>query len=189
MKHCSILFWGVIWGAFEATAGFLLHLLPFSIGAYVWFPAAYFFLDRAYRKTGRRSAVVYTGMLAAGLKLLNLFSQVRTDYVINPAASIVLEALAMAFALSLAWRPRRAIAAICFEVFAVNTLWRLLYIAYIGTLAPAAFREVSVAASAPAVFTFMVQENIVSSFVCVAIIALARGAGAGNHFNPHISRP
>jgi len=152
---------GVAWGVFEATAGFLLHLLPFSIGAYVWFPAAYWFLSRAYHKTGRKRAVIFVALIAAGLKLLNLFSQVRIDYVINPAVSIVLEALAMILV------PMRMPGGV--RVFFVNTLWRVMYAAYAITLMPASMRSVSVVASGPDFVSFMVFENVLSSLVCVAV--------------------
>jgi hypothetical protein len=42
----AVLFYGGIWGVFEATVGYLLHLLPFSIGWLVWYPIACFLCYR-----------------------------------------------------------------------------------------------------------------------------------------------
>jgi len=159
----SILLWGFVWGAFEATAGVVLHQLPVALGAYIWFPAAYFFMDRVYQKTGRKRAVVWTALLSASLKLLNLFSPIRPDYVINPAVSIILESLAMVLALKLNLKLR---------ILSVNTLWRLGYAFYVSVLASAWIREVSVVQSAAAYFTFFVKENLLSSLVCGIVIAL-----------------
>jgi len=165
-----ILFWGLAWGLFEATAGFALHLLPFSIGAYIWFPAAYLFMDRVYQKTGGKGAVLWVALLSAFLKLLNLFTSVRPDTVINPAVSILLESLAMVCVLSFARKSDGAVLSIASEVLLVNTLWRLGYTFYLGVLAPAWMREVSVVQSGAAFLTFFVKENLLSALVCVFAI-------------------
>lgn len=94
----AILIWGGLWGIFESTVGYLLHLLPISIGWIVWYPVACFFMMNVYRKTQRASAIVMVGTLSACIKLINLFLPGRIDRVINPAISILFEAIAMAAA-------------------------------------------------------------------------------------------
>jgi hypothetical protein len=83
---CSMLFtiftWGGLWGIFEATVGYLLHLLPFSIGWLIWYPVACFFMFQVYRKTQRTEAIVLVGLLSASIKLLNLFLPGRIDRVL-----------------------------------------------------------------------------------------------------------
>ena len=171
--QCSILLtiltWGSLWGIFEATVGYLLHLLPFSIGWLVWYPTACFFMLNVYRKTQRRSSVILVGLLSASIKMLNLFLPGRIDRVLNPSVSIVFEALSMAAVVwvishFLANRGKgvstKALAALC-----MNTGWRGLYILYILFLVPDWMREISVISSPQAFFTFFLIHNLSTSLV------------------------
>jgi len=81
----NIIVWGSLWGIFEATVGYLLHLVPFNYGYLVWYPVACFFMANIYRKTSRVSSLFYIGLLSAAIKLINLLFPVRIDKVINPA--------------------------------------------------------------------------------------------------------
>jgi len=164
-----ILFWGLVWGVFEATAGALLHLLPFAAGAYIWFPAAYFFMDRVYQKTGQKRAVVGSALLSAAIKLLGLFSAMRPDYVIHPAVSIVLEGMAMACVLALLRKGRGTPAEIAVKIVSINTLWRLGYALFLFVLAPVWAREGSAVQSMAPFLSFMIRENLLSSLVCGAV--------------------
>jgi len=91
----SILFWGALWGLEEATLGHFLHMLPLNIGWVFYFPLAYSFMSAAYRKAGKAGAVLYTSLIAAAIKLLDLFITVQIPKVIHPAAAILLEGLAV----------------------------------------------------------------------------------------------
>jgi len=181
-----VLIWGLAWGAFEATAGFVLHQLPVAIGAYVWFPAAYFFMDRAYQKTGKRRAVMWAALLAASLKMLNLFWALRPDHVINPAVSIMLESLAMAGVLCFAREGKAGFRMIIGKVLAVNALWRLGYVLYAAALVPAWMREVSVVRDADAVLRFVGHEYVLSSLICIAAMTVFRDTRSGNVVSPPI---
>jgi hypothetical protein len=163
-----IFIWGGIWGIFEVTVGYLLHLLPFKVGWLVWYPVASFFMLNVYRRTRKVSSILYIGFLSASIKLLNLFLPGRIDRVINPAVSIILEALSMAaviFAVH-ALKQRKhsvwvkAVAALC-----MNTGWRLLYVFYVAFLVPGWMREISVIRSADAFVTFFVVHNLFTSLV------------------------
>lgn len=159
MKIRALLIWGVAWGVFEATAGFVLHQLPVPIGPYIWFPAAFFVMDRVYQKTGQRRAVLWAALLAASIKLINLLWAVRPDIVINPAIAIVLEALAMAGVLCVSQKKNPAI---------VNALWRLAYLLYAVTLMPTWMREISVIRDTDALLLFVGREYILSTLICMA---------------------
>jgi hypothetical protein len=168
----AILVWGGLWGIFEATVGYLLHLLPFSVGWLVWYPVACFFMVNVYRKTGRVRDILYVGILAACIKLLNLFMPVRVDRVINPAVSILLEALSMAivaFGLNRFFRSKKkSPAAKAIAVFCMNTGWRALYALYLLLLAPNWMREISVISSGEALVTFFITHNFFTSLVLFA---------------------
>ena len=60
-----IIFWGALWGLFEATVGYVLHAFEIRIGFLVWFPAAYFFMTRVYKQTGKTYSIFYTSVIAA----------------------------------------------------------------------------------------------------------------------------
>lgn len=92
------LFWGSVWGLWEATAGHVVHLLrvPGLAGA-VMLPAAVLFMGRAFAASGREEAIFLAGCVAAGLKLLDLLVPGHDLLaVLNPAQFILLEALAVA---------------------------------------------------------------------------------------------
>lgn len=165
----TIIVWGGLWGIFEATVGYLLHLLPLSIGWLVWYPIACFFMFNVYRKTRRALDILLVGCLSACIKLFNLFLPVTIDKVLNPAVSIVFEALAMAMVILLidqfyAFRERtllvKAISVLC-----MNTGWRLLYALYLLLLVPEWMREISVIRSADAMILFFLTHNFFTSLV------------------------
>lgn len=160
----TIFVWGALWGIFEATVGYLLHLLPFSIGWLIWYPVACFFMANVYRVTRKTSSIVLVGFLCASIKLLNLLLPGRIDKVINPALSIVFEALAMAAVLFVfharqTQKPQSLLHTAAMFFF-MNTGWRLLFSLYLLFLVPDWMREVSVVASAEKFIPFFVLYNI-----------------------------
>lgn len=165
----TIMTWGALWGIFEATVGYLLHLFEIKISWLLWYPVACFFMANVYRRTRRRSSVLYIGVMCASIKLLNLLTPVRIDKVVNPAISIVFEALSM-YAVMMALhhflgetqkKPRiKALGAL-----AMNTGWRLLFIVYLFLLVPDWIRDISVISDMSKFVPFFVTQNIATSFV------------------------
>lgn len=165
----TIIGWGAIWGILESTVGYLLHVVSFGYGWLVWVPVACFFMANVYRKTRRVSSVFLAGLLCASVKMVNLLLPGRIDKVINPAVSIVFEALAMGAVILgvravLGAKNRnplvKAVAALC-----MNTGWRLLYIAYLAFLVPAWIRDVSVISNRDAFVLFFITQNLLSTAV------------------------
>ena len=165
----TILLWGSLWGLFEAIFGYLLHLLPFSIGWLIWVPVACFFMSNVYRKTGRISSILLIGLLCSCIKLTNLFLPGRVDRVLNPAVSILLEATALAITVYVAERfaerhegtPSplgKATLAV-----GMNTGWRLLYALYLLILVPNWMREISVISSMEKFIPFFITQNLMTS--------------------------
>lgn len=173
MNRSSILFsvvvWGTIWGIFEATVGYLLHILPINISWLLWYPAACFFMGNVYRKTDRISSVLMVGILCASIKILNLFLPGRIDKVLNPAVSIVFEAMAMAAVLfavnKFSGQNHRTLFVKALAALTMNTGWRLLYILYLIFLVPGWIREVSVISSMNKFIPFFVTQNLITSFI------------------------
>ncbi len=165
----TILVWGSLWGIFEATVGYLLHLLPVSLSWLILYPAAGFFMAGVHRKTGRISSVVLVATLCASIKMLNLLLPGRIDKVINPAVSILFEGLAVAAVLFALHRllgerlkspPVKALAAL-----SMNTGWRLLFIVYLFFLVPDWMQEVSVISAVGKFIPFFVTQNLLSSLL------------------------
>lgn len=91
----STLFWGSLWGIWEATVGYVVHLVhvPGWPGLFMA-PAAFYFMSRAFAETGKIEGVFSTACVAAGFKLLDLFIPGRgPQAVINPALAILFESL------------------------------------------------------------------------------------------------
>jgi hypothetical protein len=89
------LVWGSLWGVSEATLGHFLHnlRLPVLPGA-LMFPIGVFFMLRAYRASGRISAIFLSSLVAAGSKFWDFFLPMHTPAaVFNPALAIVSESL------------------------------------------------------------------------------------------------
>jgi hypothetical protein len=87
--------------------------------------------------------------------------------VINPAVSIVFEALAMSavvFAVNrLAKRKNPFVKALA--ALAMNTGWRMIYILYLLFLVPAWIRDVSVISNTEKFIAFFVTQNLITSAI------------------------
>lgn len=94
------LFWGSLWGLTEATLGYLVHLITAIPGmaGFFMFPIAFYFMTRAYKERGQAGTIFATAAVAASLKLVDLLlpglNPLKT---INPAISILMEAMAVIF--------------------------------------------------------------------------------------------
>jgi len=163
----SIVLCGTIWGIIEATAGYLLHLMSFGYGWLIWYPAACFFMTYIYQKTGRRSSILFVGLLCAAIKMLNLLLPGSVDRVVNPAVSIIFEALAMTAVLYMARRysgdKRKSPVTKVLMALSMNTGWRLLYILYLLLLVPDWIRDVSVIGSATKFISFFIIQNLITT--------------------------
>ncbi len=136
-----VLLIGGIWGILEATLGTMLHLSSFeNLGMYtgssvVMVSIAYCLLPIAYKKTSKARSIMYCGFVAASIKLLLLclpFFWTRTQSVINPAISIVLEAMCFA---GIVWaiKPDKILSAKTFLcIFVASIAWRLAFVGLQG---------------------------------------------------------
>jgi hypothetical protein len=127
-----ILFWGAMWGITEATLGYVLHIfsIPFpGLPGLLMFPVAFVFMHRVYDSTQEPMSIVQVACVAASIKLTDLlFGGLITIYVINPALSLILEALAVALVFSLAKKYQRRINFA--DSFAMGWIWRGVFLGY-----------------------------------------------------------
>jgi len=94
MVITGVLLYGGLWGLLEATVGYGLHLLPSGFSGMIMFPIGFYCMYNAYKISHHRSAIFYTAIIAASIKLIDLFLPAHSPMsVINPAVSILLESL------------------------------------------------------------------------------------------------
>ena len=158
---------GAAWGIFEATAGYLLHLFGLRIGWMIWFPAAYFFIRRAYGETKNIRGTMGMAIFAASLKLVNLFFPGRIDMVVNPAVSMILEALSVV--LIYRYMEKENPLAALFAGF----VWRGLYVIYVMCM-PRSFVEAAPFLTLRSLITFLVFENVINATCITAAMAFKR---------------
>lgn len=163
----NIIIWGSIWGIFEATVGYLLHIISFGYSWIIWYPFACFIMTNVYRKTESVSSIFYVGLFSASIKMLNLFLPGRIDRVINPAISIVFESIALVavvFIVNYNLKEKQKSSFIkALMVFAMNTGWRAMFVLYLFFLVPDWIRDVSVISSAEKFIPFFITQNIITS--------------------------
>lgn len=91
----NVLFFGIIWGLFEAVFGTVLHLSPSAgnIAFWILYPIGFYCMMRLFSRTSSIAAVTCCGMIACALKLSSLFfyTPLLLVYTLKPAISILLE--------------------------------------------------------------------------------------------------
>ena len=170
----TLLFWGAVWGICEATAGYALHLaavaLPGLPGA-LMFPIGFLCMHRAQAATGEVKAPLYIAFIAASLKLADfLVPGHDLIRVLNPAASIVLEGLAVTVVLAL----RKAPASVAGYPYALamGVLWRALFSCHLYLISLFGLPAALVTSGAPILLRFVLLESFVNSLVIYAGLRL-----------------
>lgn len=164
---CISVFLGSMWGILEATLGFLLHKISFGYGFCIWFPLAFYFMDCIYRKTKKAPYMLYGALIASIIKLTNLFIEVRVDKVLNPSASIILEAVSLLILYKVLEKKKKNIGVI--DIAAVNLLWRMLYAIYI-LLMPKYYFMLSPLKDVYSFLNFMLLESSVNTAIIILYI-------------------
>ncbi|WP_315117404.1 hypothetical protein [uncultured Clostridium sp.] len=165
----TIVFFGSLWGIVEATLGYLLHKINFSFGWCIWFPLAFYFMDKIYRKTRKAQYMLYGAFIASAIKLTNLFIEVRVDKVINPSISIVLEAVALLAVYKILEKKNKKVGLIGIGV--VNISWRGLYAIYL-LLMPRSFLIISPLRGLDRLLRFMLLECIATTLIITSYIVV-----------------
>ena len=124
-----IVFFGALWGIFEATLGYLLHLIPvpFFAGS-IMFPFAALILMKAYKTLESRKALLGVGAVAAAIKAVNFFMPVFVWKVANPMASIIFETLVVVGIASLMVSRKPLTQA--FGFVGASVAWRALFLSW-----------------------------------------------------------
>ncbi len=123
----SVVFWGSLWGITEASLGYLIHLSSLPVSGLIMFPAAFYFMKKAYNDDTRPSTIFYVSLIAALIKLTDVLIPGRIlILVINPAIAILLEGLAVSLLVKYLSSSARSIAYM--STFGMGLLWRSLFL-------------------------------------------------------------
>jgi len=134
----TIVLFGAVWGLLEATVGYILHWMPAMISGAVMVPIGTALIYAAYRNTNMRTAILFAGLLAAGIKAINFAMPLpggNIMKVLNPMISILIET-AVVYAASFMFD--RKTSPIKSTLLQVGTLaivivgWRVLFLANQG---------------------------------------------------------
>jgi hypothetical protein len=103
----AVLTWGGLWGLAEAGLGYGLHTLPVpGLAGAVLFPMGLLCMRRAFMSTARVNAVWGAALIAAGIKLLDLWLPGAVPAaVLRPAVAILLEAAVASAGFALMKKP------------------------------------------------------------------------------------
>lgn len=169
----AIIFWGALWGLEEATLGHLLHVTTLNIGWFIWFPLAYFFMYQVFKQTGKLNSILFTAIVAAAIKFVNLFMTANLVIVICPALSILLEGISSFAFLKLMdgkkHMPKYKLA----EIVTVSLAWRILFL--IGLLAlPTWIMSTYPFKGVFAIFKFILYEGTLNGLFIYGIIVLVK---------------
>lgn len=167
MRYLSIiLVWGAIWGIIEATIGNALHLLPFRVPTgSVLFPIGYFCMQKSFNETKDIKSMFFTSGIAAAIKFVNLFSPITPVIkVINPAACVLLEGLAVAVVFSIY---KYKDSDIGFKQFLImSSFWRIgYYILCFAIFIPLKMTEISSVWGLNRFVEFFIINGLVNSII------------------------
>ncbi len=161
------IFYGAVWGILEATLGYLIHLTNMS-STIILCPLAFFFMNQAYKSTRKIRSIFLISIISASIKLLDLFTNIRIDKVINPAISILLEGIAFSIMIYIFQKNELKKSSKIISIFAMNTLWRIVYCVYLF-FSPSYIYEYSILLSTQKVLDFLIIKNIETSIVLVIL--------------------
>ncbi len=120
------LFWGSAWGLAEATLGHSLHRIPIpGVAGYVMFPLGMFFMVQVFQHSGKLHTIFLTALVAASIKLVDLFLPTHPFTVINPSVAILCESLAVC--LFFAVKDFKKILTRLDLILGMALVWRLFY--------------------------------------------------------------
>ena len=172
------LFWGALWGIAEATLGYLAHLITVipGIAGFIMFPIGFYFMTRAYKAVGKTGVLFSTAAVAASIKLLDLFlpglSPIKT---INPALSILMEALAVMVVFKLLDGSRVEAGGFRFrDALAASAGWRLGFLFYSSLLFVFAVSEEFIQMGLVHLLRFMLLESVINALIIVGYLKMEK---------------
>lgn len=180
-KYAStIIFWGALWGLEEATLGHLLHITALSIGWFFWFPLSYLFISMVYKQTGKLNSILFTSIIAAAIKLIDLFMTTNLIIIVCPALSIILESISLFAVLKIVNRKKLMQKYKLAQIISVSLLWRVLFLLsllFIPTWIMPSYPFKSISS----ILKLLVYEGLINSLFIYGTIILAKRINESNN--------
>jgi hypothetical protein len=174
------IFWGSLWGLAEATIGTLFHVVPWIAGAFM-FPIGFYFMKKALNGSGKLISIFYTAAIAAGIKLTGLLLPFQHPAkVLNPAASIMMEALAVVLFFSV-FNYRKCNFKLK-EILPLTLGWRLAFITYHMILLTLSLYDGILQMSAVTMARFLVFETVANALI-ISLFLRAEESGKAPVFS------
>lgn len=176
-KHVrTFIFWGSLWGLAEATLGTLFHVVPWIAGFFM-FPIGFYFMKKALNDSGKLISIFHTASIAAGIKLTGLLLPFQHPAkVLNPAASIMMEAAAVILFFSIFNYQRSNFK--LREILSVTLGWRLIFITYHITLLTFSLYDGILQMTTITMVRFLVLETIINALVISLMLRAEKSSKA-----------
>lgn len=135
-QACMILFWGALWGIAESTLGYVLHIFSIALPGLpglLMFPIAFIFMHQVYESTRNPVSIIQTAVIAALIKLTDLFfGGLIPIYVINPALSLLMEGFAVALVFQYISKKQHIVQ--LGHCISMGLIWRSIFLGYMLVL-------------------------------------------------------
>jgi hypothetical protein len=180
----SCLLFGALWGMAEATLGYLLHLLPDGIPGFVMFPIGFFFMTRAFLRTGKVQSIFLVGLVAAAIKVTQLMLPfLPAIKVLVPAAAIIFEASLVAVSYIVLKSMKRKVTIPGILVSSIG--WRLAYMALQYALTLFGIPSGYISAGWESIASFILLEGLVNAAIIFIVFRFKWANSAENAKTPH----
>lgn len=171
-KLLSIIFWGALWGIAEATVGNVIHLASIALPGlpgFVMFPVAFYFMRRVYLEVDDPKAVFFTSVIAAAIKMVDfLLPGYIAIRIINPALSILMEGLAVAFVFTYCRQRGKEFG--FFEGFGTGVFWRGLWLGYMFAISLINLPAELATSGVPVALRFILLESFVNAVLIFGML-------------------
>lgn len=180
--------YGSLWGLAEAVLGYVLHMLPYGISGLVMFPIGFMLMNNAYRQIQKTSIVFYVGIVAAAIKLVDLFLPfVPTLRILNPAVCILAEAAMVAVLFKLfasAKRTDNLIGAVL-----ASTAWRAFFVLFMVFLTLFSIPSGTLDGGWISIASFIVVEGLINAAIIFGYLRIQKTEKVPKFFGKLVLRP
>jgi hypothetical protein len=140
------------------------------------FPLALFLLTKAYQETQSRTALVLMALIAASIKLVDLFlpglPPIRT---FNPAMAILIEGIVAAFVVPQLVKSQGIMSPV--YTVAANFGWRIAFLTYVFILSSLGGFPIKLIQSNERLFSFLLLEAAIGSLLSYGLWLLQKKSG------------
>lgn len=180
--------YGSLWGLAEAVLGYVLHMLPYGISGLVMFPIGFMLMNNAFRQIQKASIVVYVAIVAAAIKLVDLFLPfVPTLRILNPAVCILAEAAMVAVLFKLFVSAKRTYN-LMGAVFA-SIAWRSFFVLFMVFLTMFSIPSGTLDGGWISIASFIVFEGLVNAAIIFGYVRIQKAEKVPKIFGKLVLKP